>query len=185
MKLARLLPASLLTIAMIAVSSFSASAQQTQREQQRSVREQARSLANAVQEQQMQSILAAQSFAFNANLLVSSMDANISNIQLNNTLYGVWVRPQRVDVYLPVYGTANFTSSPSLLRQLEFDDTNYSYKLQKLNEGWQVTINATDDDSANTYTFQFTVTPDGTYSTLVLTSAFAGPVTFQGTVGSL
>lgn len=164
---------SVLTLSMAASDVIAQNANREARRERHQAENQAidQALSNAIQQK---------NFQFLATEIIYGQNPNLQNIQLSQ-LYGVWMAPNYLKVYLPLYGPNNFNGQPSLMHKLDFFVNNYKYTTEQLkNGGWQVTVVATDPWSINTYTFVIRTTPNGNWSYMSVDTPFVGPVSYNG-----
>lgn len=169
---------SLMTI--LGVFTLSNTYAQAAREERRAIR----NAENAALDKELSAAIKAQDFVFVATEIQSTQNPMVQSVPLNS-LYEIWVTPQQFKAYLPIYGSGSYNGQPTLLRRMDFFTSKYSYDIAPYkgqNTGWTVTMNVMDTWSLNTYTFQLNVTPNGNNSTLIVSSTFRAPVTFQGYV---
>ena len=145
-------------------------------------RREVRAVENAQQAQEIGDLVKSESFTFNANQIISTINPNINDIDLPG-MYGLWVSPTMFKAFLPIYGASSYTGQPTLYKRLDFYTSHFTYNVKANNSGgWTVTIVATDTWTTNPYTFVINVTPEGTGCTLSISSPFQPGVTFNGII---
>ncbi|MEG1635240.1 MAG: DUF4251 domain-containing protein [Rikenellaceae bacterium] len=163
---------SLVSVLALSATSFDLMAQQTRKEKHQE--------ENQALNQQLSNAIQQQDFQFLATEIIYGQDPNLQNIPLYQ-LYGIWISPDYLKIYLPLYGPNNFNGQPSLMHKLDFFVNSYKYSTEPIkNGGWQVTVVATDPWSINTYTFIIRTTPSGTWSYMSVDTPFVGPVSYNG-----
>ncbi|MEG1649206.1 MAG: hypothetical protein RR277_04880, partial [Rikenellaceae bacterium] len=90
---------SLVSVLALSATSFDLMAQQTRKEKHQE--------ENQALNQQLSNAIQQQDFQFLATEIIYGQDPNLQNIPLYQ-LYGIWISPDYLKIYLPLYGPNNF-----------------------------------------------------------------------------
>ena len=170
----------LLTLLSLFMIGQQVIAQETNKE----VRKEKRAAQMQLEREQIQDLIATKSWVFSADQLVYSGTSQLQNVDLIDHSYGVWVLDNRINVYLPVYGTNAADGMPSLSKTLDFTTTKFKYSVQEdsRSKGWNVMIKVMNPWTMTNYSMTFEISETGQSSHLMITSDFTGEVTFLGAI---
>lgn len=148
----------------------------------KSIRKERRQQANEQADNELTAAVEARNVRYIATEIVYGQSPALQNIQLFQ-LYQLWIAPDYLKVFLPIYGPNNFNGQPSLMNRLDFSVNKYFYSYKALEKGgYEITVKATDPWSVNEYTFFITTNADGNWSSMSVQTNFSGPVDYSGSL---
>ena len=117
--------------------------------------------------------------SFIATELTATSDPMITDVQLN-AVWGLYITPNRLRSYLPVYGAKNASYRPSMIRRMDFSTSDYTWNAEKTKFGWDVTIKVSEPSTNTAYTMYLTVPTTGRNATLSISTSFDPSITYSG-----
>lgn len=167
---------------IVAVIMFSiVSSTEGYSQSKKEIRKREREVADSAAITRVKTQIMAKEFRYVATSIESTGEVRLTNVRLNKLWY-IAVTPTTIRCYMPIYGVSSPTSSPSLIKEMDFIQEDYEMTTEETKNGYEVKIKVMDGQTATEYRMIIDIPENGRNARLTILSNFDQAVTFMGNI---